>query len=102
MVNNVQNMPSRSELEQYIELLQTAQQKYNELIELQKEAPSTRFLSIEDVCHAIKCSDKTAKKLFNDPEFPSENYGRSKMVSETAFLEFFSVRRDKHNSAYWN
>lgn len=98
-MNNFNNL---DELQEYIDLLETAKERYEELISLQKSSKDIRFLSIEEVCQYIDCCDNTGKKLFNDPEFPSENYGRKKKVLASEFIKFFSVRRDKHNSAYWS
>ena len=95
------NMPTTAELREYIELLTLAKDKYTELMELQEEPVSIEFLSISNVCDILKCNIKTALKLFNDPEFPCENYGKEKKILAKEFIRYFSVRRDKNKSLYW-
>ena len=43
----------------------------------------------------------TVQKLFNDPQFPSANYGKKKVIENHALMQFFSVRRDKERDNYW-
>ena len=60
-----------------------------------------RFLSIDDVASLLGWSKKTVQKLFNDPKFPMTDYGKGKRVLEPAFIEYFSVRREKSKDRYW-
>ena len=61
--------------------------------------------SINDVAESVErmtgMSVQTVQKLFNDPEFPACNYGKSFVVEANALMGFFAQKRDKHNSRYW-
>jgi hypothetical protein len=46
-------------------------------------------------------SHGTIEKLFNDPSFPSIDYGKRKLVENHALMQFFSVRREKEFEQYW-
>lgn len=59
------------------------------------------FLTVDDVSRILDISKKNANKLFNDPEFPSNNYGKEKKVLTSEFIKFFSHRRDKNKSLHW-
>ena len=102
MNNNNVTMPTTDEMKKYIELLDEASEKYSKFVSLQEKANEINFLSIEDVCSILDCCENTAKKLFNDPEFPCENYGRKKKILVSEFIKFFAVRRDKNKSLYWS
>lgn len=88
--------------ETYVTLINEAILKTEELYEWQQKTNQIEFLSIKDVCRILQISPKTAKKLFNDPEFPSEDYGKEKRIMASAFVDFFSVKRRKKYSSYWN
>ena len=57
--------------------------------------------SIEDVVRITRWSKKVVQNLFNDPSFPSVNYGKHKLVENHALMQFFSVRREKEFEQYW-
>lgn len=59
------------------------------------------FLTVDEVSRILDISKKNANKLFNDPEFPSNNYGKEKKVLVSEFTKFFSHRHDKNKSLYW-
>lgn len=102
MNKNNESALSIDNVAEYIELLNEATRKTQELYELQKKTNKIEFLTIEDVQNSLGICEKTAKKLFNDPEFPSNNYGREKTIMASEFIKFFSVKRNKKNSAFWN
>jgi len=37
------------------------------------------------------------RQLFNQPDFPACDYGKEKVVELNAFINYFSVRRDRKN-----
>ena len=43
----------------------------------------------------------TIEKLFNDPSFPSIDYGKRKLVENHSLMQFLSVRREKVRNSYW-
>lgn len=43
-------------------------------------------------------SPKKAQDIFNLPDFPSENYGKTKVVALHALLKWYEQKRDKNNS----
>lgn len=57
--------------------------------------------SIYDFVKMSGWSETTVQKLFNDPSFPSIDYGKSKLVENHALMQFLSVRREKADSPYW-
>ena len=57
--------------------------------------------SIADIIEMTGWSEMTVQKLFNDPKFPSANYGKKKVIENHALMQFFSVRRDKERDNYW-
>ena len=59
------------------------------------------FYSIADIVKMTGWSHGTVEKLFNDPRFPSVDYGRKKLVENHALMQFFSVRREKSRDSYW-
>lgn len=60
-----------------------------------------KFYTIGDLIKLLGWSESTVQKLFNDPKFPSANYGRSKVVEAHALIDFFSKKHDKDREAYW-
>lgn len=69
--------------------------------DLNQKETIIEFLTVDDVSRILDISKKTANKLFNDPEFPSNNYGKEKKVLTSEFIKFFSHRQDKNKSFYW-
>lgn len=69
--------------------------------DLNQKGTIIEFLTVDDVSRILNISKKTANKLFNDPEFPSNNYGKEKKVLASEFIKFFSHRRDKNKSLHW-
>ena len=60
-----------------------------------------RFYTIPDVAEMTKWSIPIVQKLFNDPEFPSADFGKNKIVEEHALIEFFNKHRTKERSRHW-
>jgi len=60
-----------------------------------------RFYSIKDVKEMTGWSENTVQKLFNDPKFPSADYGKNKVVEVHALIQFFSVPHNKERERYW-
>ena len=57
--------------------------------------------SIKDIAEMTGWSHNTVEKLFNDPSFPSIDYGKTKIVENHALMQFLSVRREKARNPYW-
>ncbi|MCD7722516.1 MAG: helix-turn-helix domain-containing protein [Clostridiales bacterium] len=60
-----------------------------------------RFLTVDDVAALTGWSKTVVKALFNRQDFPSCDYGKSKIILRQAFLEYFMhpVRRgDKYDN----
>lgn len=60
-----------------------------------------RFYTMVEIQDLTGWSDKTVKKLFNDPKFPSANFGRTKVVEAHALIDFFSKKHVKEREIYW-
>lgn len=57
--------------------------------------------SIDDVVKMSGWSHNTVEKLFNDPKFPSIDYGKRKLVENHALMQYLSVRHVKALDRYW-
>jgi len=60
-----------------------------------------RFYKVEDLIEMTGWSEKTVLKLFADPEFPSADFGRTKVVEAHALIEYFSRKRTKKQETHW-
>ena len=59
------------------------------------------FYTVSQVMKLTGWSEAVVLRLFNDPKFPSADYGRAKIVERHAFINFFSVKRCKADDDYW-
>ena len=57
--------------------------------------------SVKDIVEMSGWSETTVQKLFNDPSFPSIDYGKIKLVENHALMRYFSVRRERKRERYW-
>jgi len=57
--------------------------------------------SIPDIVKMSGWSQRTVQKLFNDPSFPSIDYGKRKLVENHALIRFLSVKRERIHDNYW-
>lgn len=60
-----------------------------------------RFYTAEDLKKLLGWSKDTVLKLFNDPKFPSSDFGREKVVEAHALIDFFSKKHMKSKDRYW-
>jgi hypothetical protein len=60
-----------------------------------------RFFTIKDLQEMTGWSEGTVQKLFNDPKFPSANYGKTKVIEAHALIQFFAERHEKEKERYW-
>ena len=49
-----------------------------------------KFYTISDLKEMLGWSENTVQKLFNDPKFPSSDFGRIKVVEAHALIDYFS------------
>lgn len=61
-----------------------------------------RFYSIPELAKMMGWSEKTVQMMFNDPKFPSSDFGRSKVVEAHALIEYFSRRHVREEDRHWN
>lgn len=73
--------------------------KVEELIvkceELGDKGKQLHFVNIAEFCKMRKCSLKTGQDIFNLPDFPSEDFGKEKVVYIGALKEFYMTKRSK-------
>ena len=83
--------------------LSGSESRWNEVSSLGRIYVSGEVImySVEDVMRITRWSRKVVQNLFNDPSFPSVNYGKHKLVENHALMQFFSVRREKEFELYW-
>ena len=60
-----------------------------------------RFYTPKDVARITGWSEKTVLKMFNDPKFPSADFGRNKVIEADALRNYFSTRHEKSKDRYW-
>lgn len=76
--------------------------KLNEMIDkiklLEDKSKLLQFITIDEFAKLRQCSIKTAQDIFNDSTFPSENYGKQKVVELQALINWYQVKRDKKNN----
>ncbi len=60
-----------------------------------------KFYTIGELVEMSGWSENTVQRLFNDPKFPSADYGRLKIVEAHALIDFFSQKHTKENERYW-
>jgi len=70
-------------------------------IEQRYISSEVRFYTIEELRKMLGWSEMTVQKLFNDPSFPSADYGKSKIVEAHALIDFFSTKHTKARERYW-
>ena len=60
-----------------------------------------KLYTISDLKNMLGWSENTVQKLFNDPKFPSSDFGRIKVVEAHALIDYFSKKHLKRNDGYW-
>lgn len=70
-------------------------------IEQRYISSEVRFYTIEELRKMLGWSEMTVQKLFNDPSFPSADYGKTKIVEAHALIDFFSTKHTKARERYW-
>ena len=60
-----------------------------------------RFFTISDLQEMLGWSETTVQKLFKDPNFPSADFGKSKVVEAHALIDYFSTKHVKKRERYW-
>ena len=60
-----------------------------------------KFYTISDLKNMLGWSENTVQKLFNDPKFPSSDFGRIKVVEAHALIDYFTKKHLKQNDGYW-
>lgn len=60
-----------------------------------------RFYTVNEVMKLTGWSEAVVLKMFNDPKFPSADFGRAKIVESHALIDYFSVKRSKADDSYW-
>lgn len=59
------------------------------------------FYTIDQLTEMLGWSLATVQKLFNDPNFPSADFGKNKVVESHALIEYFSRKHVKSRERYW-
>ena len=74
-------------------------QKIDELLQkitlLEDKSKLLNFVTIREFSELRKCSIKIAQDIFNDKTFPSEDYGKHKVVELQALKQWYSQKRSK-------
>jgi hypothetical protein len=75
--------------------------KRPEELEKKETAVEVKFYKVADLQEMLGWSETTVQKLFNDPNFPSADFGKSKVVEAHALIEYFSTKHVKMRERYW-
>lgn len=74
-------------------------QKINELLQkialLEDKSKLVNFITIREFAELRNCSIKIAQDIFNDATFPSEDYGKLKVVELQALKDWYSQKHSK-------
>lgn len=74
-------------------------QKLNEYLvkceEVETKTKQLYFVNIKEFAEMRNCSLKTAQDIFNLPDFPSEDFGKEKVVSIEALRNWYMTKRNK-------
>lgn len=68
------------------DLTELAVQLQNQLADLKQAA---QFLTVEDVSKLTGIGIPKVREIFNRPDFPYTDYGKSKVIMLKAFIEYF-------------
>ena len=60
-----------------------------------------KFYTVADLMKMTGWSEAIVLRMFNDPLFPSADFGKTKVVEAHALIEYFSKKREKANERYW-
>lgn len=75
--------------------------KLDELLEklelAERNSKMLTFITISQFAEMRHCSLQVAQRIFNDKTFPSENYGKQKVVEISALRNWYMQRRDKND-----
>lgn len=74
--------------------------KLDEMLEkiksVEDKSKMLNFITIQEFAKIRNCSIKTAQDIFNDKTFPSENFGKQKVVEIQALKKWYEQKRDKN------
>lgn len=63
--------------------------------QLEQQTKKIHFVTIKEFADMRGCSIKIAQDIFNLPDFPSEDFGKEKVVSIEALKNFYMSKRSK-------
>ena len=76
--------------------------KLDEMLEkiklFEDKSKMLNFITIQEFARISNCSIKIAQDIFNLPDFPSENYGKNKVVELQALKQWYMKKRNKNES----
>ena len=80
---------------------ETLMKLQTEELDRQYISSEVRFYTIDQLRAMLGWSEATVQKLFNDPQFPSSDYGKAKVVEVHALINFFSRKHIKGRECHW-
>lgn len=63
--------------------------------QLEEQTKQMHFVTIKEFAEMRGCSRKIAQDIFNLPDFPSEDFGKEKVVSIEALRNWYMIKRNK-------
>lgn len=71
-------------------------------ISFKAETPiEIKFFTVQDIMELTHWSKTTVLKLFDDPKFPSSNFGKNQVIEAHALVDYFSRKHVKEKDKHW-
>lgn len=83
------------------DLINKSHELLDVLESVNKSSKTITFLTVDDMIEITGFSRKTVLNLFQDPDFPSCDFGKAQVVELNAAIIYFSVPRKREYSRYW-
>ena len=77
------------------ELIKKCDELLSKYEQLEEQTKKIHFITIKEFAEMRGCSIKIAQDIFNLPDFPSEDFGKEKVVSIEALRNWYMQKRKK-------
>lgn len=77
------------------EQMKQLEELFTKYEQLEEQTKQMNFVTIKEFAEMRGCSRKIAQDIFNLPDFPSEDFGKEKVVSIEALRNWYMQKRKK-------
>lgn len=77
------------------EQMKQLEELFTKYEQLEEQTKQMHFVTIKEFAEMRGCSRKIAQDIFNLPDFPSEDFGKEKVVSIEALRNWYMTKRSK-------